>query len=131
MVDRLAQRRRTILLGFFIGHGLFYGAVLLKDVVPPSGAMVLGAISIAGWVVLVASIVRVQLFGRGAPLQARRALVDELWRANVMRSMAFAFWAMPALQVIAIFTRLQRAPELTIYVGVMTALGAFLYLDRE
>src|SRR5438445_10386010 len=102
MVDRLVQRRRTILLGFFIGHGLFYGAVLLKDVVPPSGAMVLGAISIAGWVVLVASIVRVQLFGRGAPLQARRALVDELWRANVIASKAFRVWATRAPQLLAI-----------------------------
>jgi len=48
-----------------------------------------------------------------------------------MRSMAFAFWAMLALQVFAIVAGLQRSAGLTIYVGVMTALGAFLYLDRE
>ncbi len=133
MVERLVRRRRTILWGSFIGYGLFYGGILLTEGFAPgsTGAVIVSAIALGGWVVWVVSIVRVRLLGRGVPLQARRALVDELWRANVMRSMAFAFWAMLALQVIAVLTRPQRAPELTIYVGVMTALGAFLYLDRE
>ena len=133
LVDRLSQERRTILMGSFMGFGLFYGAVLLQYALAPRSvpSLIVGAIGLAGWAVWAASLVRVTVFGRSAPSAARRALSDELWRRNVLTSWAVGFWTVLVVQIPVIVTGLQHGSELTIYVGVLAALGTFLYLDRE
>jgi len=141
-VQRMADQRRTILLGFLIGFSCWLGARLVRQLIVPDepSASVLVAVELAGWLIWMFSLVRVVVFGRRVPSAVRGALNDELTTRRRETALAIGFVAVMLAQplVIAatganpgIASQGRFAAEFTIFVGVLATIGSYLYLDRE
>jgi len=140
-VEGLARQRRSILLGSFVGFALWQGGMIALDVAPASGfartaeglGLVVGA---AVWLV---SAIRMRLWSAQAIGPAGRALTDELWRHRTLLSFTAAFLTMGLTEAATLFVAIvaatpptaKLAAQIAIYVGVLTWLGTFLYLDRD
>jgi hypothetical protein len=140
-VERLARERRTILTGTLVGFALWQGGGIARELTPASGAA--RGVELAGE--LVGAVVWAVFFIRMKIWQARtvgaigRAVADELWRHRMLVSFAVAFFAVAFTQAAIIFVSVFApsppsallAARISIYVAVLTAIGTFLYLDRE
>ncbi len=138
VVERMAAQRRTILLGFLIGFSLWVGARLAQQVSPADGppVAVFTAVQLTGWLIWAVFVIRVVTFGRGTPAAIRGALNDELTTHRREMSWAIGFFTVMFTQGVLLFAAatnpgIRLAAEFTIFVGVLAAIGSYLYLDRE
>ena len=129
---------RTSLLGFLIGFSLWQGARLAQQVSPADGppAAVFTAVQLTGWLIWAVFLIQVVIFGRGAPAAIRGALNDELTTHRREMSWAIGFFAVMFTQGVLLFAAvtnpgIRLAAEFTVFVGVLAAIGSYLYLDRE
>ena len=140
-VERLARQRRTILAGTLVGFTLWQGGAIFREMAPANGFAKLVEISgeLVGAIVWIVYSVRLRIWQAHAVGALGRAVGDELWRHRMLLSFAIAFFAIAFVQgaiiVIAIAAptppRALLAAQISIYIGVATAIGTFLYLDRE
>ena len=143
IVERMAARRRTILLGSLIGFSLWRGAALAQQLSPPDGPpiIIFVAVQLVGGLIWAIFLIRVLAFGSGLPVAVRNALSDELTTDRRRTSVEIGLFAVMSAQVLLLFVAfanpatanngIRLAAEFTILVGTIATIGSYLYLDRE
>ncbi len=139
--DELDRSRRQVLLGIVIGYSIWLVTfLLLQDWRLPIGVdLAILGIGLAGcgyWTFHLLRMLRMERVLRRQP-ELADAMNDEFVQQKRWKAWKFAFIAVLVCQALLILVNLWipfdagLAAQLTIWVAVVSSIGAFLYYDRE
>ncbi len=141
-IDRVYHR---IQIGFSITFFLWFGTLLLDLLAPtwddaPTRQPLYLLFHMLAWAGVIFSLIRLLRLHQTIRVNRRLAdtLNDEFTRANRQRAYQVAFWSMllsqGALFSLSFFflaLRVEQVIAITFFVGSVSFLGTFLFLDRE
>lgn len=139
-IDALDRSRRRMLIGLLAGFGVWQAAgiaseLLSRGALPRWASLLSIALSLAGWLYWSVNIVRMLkwIHRVRASAGAADALNDERIRDARLRAFSFALALVLAAQLVPLFAPISArvGAQLTILVGCVAAIGAFLILERE
>ncbi|HWQ45230.1 MAG TPA: hypothetical protein VN376_00100 [Longilinea sp.] len=139
--DELDRSRRQVLLGIMIGYSVWLIAfLLLQDWRLPIwidlAILGLGLVGCGYWFFQLLRMLRMEKMLRRQP-ELADAMNDEYVQQKRWKAWKFAFIAILVCQAVIILVNLWIpfdagiGAQLTIWVGVVSSIGSFLFYDRE
>ena len=141
--ERLNRIRETMLTGFVIGFGLWWGAQTLNTFFELKAVKIVYIsvilVGLVGWAIWSMSLYRMMRFRKALKQnpQAAEALNDELNASIRLKSFAIAFWGLLILQAVLIPLNMacsistESILYLNILIGVITPSISSMILGRE
>jgi hypothetical protein len=139
IIDKLDRARYNLLKWFAVGWAIWYGTFIIKDNVQPGVAIALVGAGLFGWIIWVMNMIRFYRLGKIVKSDEvlKEALNDELYRHNTAKSFQTGYsvtiFTIVVFIVITGFVAIpaMMAFQITLYIGVLSALIASLFYNRN
>lgn len=140
LIEKLDKARYNLVKWLTIGWAIWFGTYILKDIITTKTIIiVLIWIGLIGWTIFTINLINFLKLNRKVKKdnKLQEALGDELNRFNMYKSHLVGYWSV--ICTIAIFFGFSIffdisalfVTEITLYIGVLSALAASLYYNKD